>query len=173
MKGKIFLAVVVCLFWVSIASAQSFLKVNEAETQSFFSQNRLQTKLAIENSAANFPARVRVEILDADDQILAQKESNEIVKRGRQFLLIPLEFAQKQEANDLLWYRLRYLIEPENSAESTRGIVSLSEIMPEIFELQILTSDKVFAGMRLRAHVVAVHPLTKKPIKNVNISGEL
>ena len=173
MKGKIFLAVAVCLFLILTVSAQSFLKVNEAETQSFFSQNRLQTNLAIENSAANFPARVRLEILDADDKILAQKETGEIVKRGRQFLQIPLEFAQKQDANDLLWCRLRYEIQPENSAESTRGIVSLSEIMPEIFELQILTSDKVFAGMRLRAHVIAVHPLTKKPIKNVNILGEL
>ncbi|MEP7038693.1 MAG: MG2 domain-containing protein, partial [Acidobacteriota bacterium] len=173
MKGKFPLAVVVCLFLVSIASAQSFLKVNEAETQSFFLQNRLQTKLAIESSAANFPARIRLEILDADDKILAQNETNEIINRGKQFLSIPLEFIGKQDANNLLWYRLRYVITPGNADVSTSGVISLSEIMPEIFELQILASDKVFAGMRLRAHVVAVHPLTKKPIKNVNIAGEV
>ncbi len=45
--------------------------------------------------------------------------------------------------------------------------------MPEIFDLRISAPERIFAGMNLRAHVVATHPLTKKPIKNVAISGEI
>ncbi len=173
MKGKFSLAVVVCLFLISTIYSQTFLKVNEREIEAFFSQNQLQINLAIENQARNFPAKVRLEILDAEDKIVTQNETLESVKRGKQTWQIPLEFAQNQTTNNLLWYRLRYTITSENSSVSTGGIVSLSEIMPEIFELQISAADKVFAGMRLRTHVLTVHPLTKKPIKNVTVAGEV
>lgn len=171
MKVKFSLAVLVCLFLGSIVSAQTFLKVGETETKAFFIQNQLQVNLAIENTARNFSARIRLEILDAEDKIISQSETFKTIKNGKQVLQIPFDFPQKQVANNLLYYRLRYSIMSENG--STNGIVSLSETMPEIFELQVLVSDKVFAGMRLRAHILAVHPLTKKPIENVNITGEI
>ncbi len=142
MKVKFSLAVSVCLFLVSIVSAQTFLKISEAETQAFFLQNQLQTNLAIENTARNFPARIQLEILDAEDKIIAQNETLKNIKNGKQILQIPLNFAQKQAADNLLYYRLRYAITSDNG--STNGIVSLSEIMPEIFELQVSASDKDF-----------------------------
>lgn len=173
MKGKLSLAVVVCLFLAGFAVAQNNLRINEAETQAVFTANQLNTNLIVENVVQSFSAKVRLEVLDADDKVLAQSETNETIKRGNNSLPIPINFTQKQSADNLLWYRLRYAITQENSPISTSGIVSLSEIMPELFELQISAPEHIFAGMRLRAQVLALHPLTKKPIKNVIITGDV
>lgn len=173
MKGKLSLTVVVCLFLVGFAQAQNNLRINEAETKAVFTANQLNTNLVVENAIQPFSAKVRLEVLDADDKILAQSETVETIKRGKNSLPTALNFTQKQSADNLLWYRLRYAIVQGSSPVSTSGIVSLSEIMPELFELQISASNYIFAGMRFRAHVLALHPLTKKPIKNVNIIGEI
>ena len=173
MFSLIVVVCLVCLFAVQI-KAQTFLKVNEAETRATFQANQLQTNLVLENQAADFAGKVRLEILDAADEILAASETTHAIKRGRQTLQIPLRFRQAQALPDNLpWYRLRYAVVQENSSLATGGIVSLSEIMPELFELQISAGENVFAGMRLRAHVLAFHPLTKKIIKNVNVTGEI
>ncbi|HEX9959622.1 MAG TPA: MG2 domain-containing protein, partial [Pyrinomonadaceae bacterium] len=176
MRRMVSLVIVLYLVCLSAAEieAQNFLKVNEAETKAVFQANQLQTNLVLENQAQSFTGKVRLEILDAGDKILAASETTETVKSGRQTLQIPVNFLQAQKGNNLLWYRLRYSVaQAGNSSLSTGGIVSLSEIMPEIFELQITASENVFAGMRLRAHVLALHPLTGKPIKNVNVTGEI
>jgi hypothetical protein len=169
------LLVVVCLVCLLAAEseAQTLLKVNEAETQAVFQANQLQTKLALDNQTSNFAGKVRLEILDADDRVLAASETAHTIKRGRQIVPVTLGFTQAQATDNLLWYRLRYAVMQENSSLSVSGIVSLSEIMPELFELQISAPRNVYAGMRLRAHVLALHPLTKKPIKNVNVTGEI
>ncbi|MDQ3130787.1 MAG: MG2 domain-containing protein, partial [Acidobacteriota bacterium] len=173
MKGKLFLTVVVCLFFVSAIQAQVFLKIDETQTKADFVDNRLQTALTIENSAQSFTAQAKLEILGADDSIIASSETRQTIKRGRQILQIPVEFSQKEDAENLLWKRLRYTISPENSTNSISDIVSLSEIMPEVFDLQISAPEKIFAGMKVRAHVLAVHPFTKKPVKNVEIAGKI
>jgi uncharacterized protein YfaS (alpha-2-macroglobulin family) len=171
MFSVIVVVCLVCLLAVQ-SKAQTFLKVSEAEMRAVVQANRLQTNLVLENQAQGFAGKVRLEILDADDQILAASETTHAIKSGRQTLQIPLAFMPAQAAN-LPWYRLRYAVTQENSSLSTGGIVSLSEIMPELFELQISASENVFAGMRLRAHVLAFHPLTKKIIKNVDVTGEI
>jgi hypothetical protein len=154
-------------------SAQVFLKVNESETKANFENNQLQTNLVVENSASALNARVKLEVLGAEDNVLASSETLQSLRRGKQSLSIPLTFGANADTGELLWKRLRYTISPENSAVSISNIVSLSEIMPEVFELQISAPEKIFAGMNLRAHILALHPFTKKPIKNVEISGEL
>jgi CRISPR/Cas system CMR-associated protein Cmr5 small subunit len=174
MKAKIYGVIVLCFLLSLAADAQVFLRVDEAQTKAHFINNQLQTVLAIENSAQNFAAAVKLEILDAEDKILGAAETLQSVKRGRQTLPLTIAFNQKEEAaEDLLWKRLRYTITAENSGAAVSGVVSLSEIMPEIFELQISAPEKIFAGMRFRAHVLALHPVTKKPIRNVEINGDL
>lgn len=173
MKTKLIAAIFFSLFVVLTANAQVFLKVNESETKANFENNQLLTNLAIENSANAVNAKVKLEILDAQDNVLTFSETAQTVRRGKQNLQIPLTFNSNADTNELLWKRLRYTISPENSAASISNIVSLSEIMPEVFELQISAPEKIFAGMNLRAHVLALHPFTKKPIKNVEISGDL
>jgi uncharacterized protein YfaS (alpha-2-macroglobulin family) len=173
MKGKIFLVGFVCLFFALAAQAQVFLKIDESKTTASFIENQLKIDLFLENSARDFAANVKLEILDAEDKILAKSLTEHEIKRGRQTLQIPVAFIQKQDAENLLWKRLRYTVSQNDSRVFVSGIVSLSEIMPEVFELQISAPDKIFAGMNLRAHAVAVHPFTKKPVKNVEIKGAI
>ena len=173
MKGKNFLALFVCLFSLVAASAQTFLKVNERDAEAFFSDHRLLTKLAVENPKENLPANFKLEILDAADQIIAQSESSEMIGRGRRTVQIPVALPSNTDANALLYYRLRYTVTTGKNSSATVGIIALSEMMPEIYELQVSAGKEIFAGMTLRAHVLAVQPLTRKPVKNVSVKGEL
>jgi len=173
MKTKIILAVFLSLLFALAANAQVFLKVNEAETKATFENNRLQTSLALENTAnVQVPVRVRLEILDADDNVLALSETGHKLFRGKQNLTIPVDFSPEAKTDELLWKRLKYTVAAENSNDSVSSVVSLSEIMPEVFELQISAPEKIYAGMNLRAHVLALHPVTRKPVKNVEISAD-
>lgn len=86
-------------------------------------------------------------------------------------MIVPVPIAAK--IDKLLWYRLRYTVSQSGSPNSITNTVAISEIMPEIFELQVTAPGNVFAGMNLRAHVLAIHPYTKKPIGNVDVSGKL
>lgn len=171
MKTRIILTILISIFSALNISAQVFLKIDENETKATFEANKLQTNLAVENSASKLSANVKLEILDAQDKVLAATETSQNLGRGKQNLQISLAFDQSEDASELLWKRLRYTISAGNSSIS--NIVSLSEIMPEVFELQISAPEKIFAGMNFRAHVLALHPLTKKPIKNVEISSDL
>lgn len=173
MKRKLILTVFFSLLATLTATAQVFLKVNESETKANFENNQLQINLVVENSASAMNAKVKLEVLDAQDNVLALSETSQNLRRGKQNLPISLAFGANAETNDLLWKRLRYTISPENSAVAISNIVSLSEIMPEVFELQISAPERIFAGMNFRAHILALHPFTKKPIKNVEISGDL
>lgn len=171
MNTKIAQIVLLNLFLTTITYSQVFLKVNESETKAFFENNRLQINLAVENSATALTSKIKLEVLDDKDNVLTSAEIEKNLRSGKQNLPFSLAFSSTEDADELLWKRLRYTIFNDNSAVS--NIVSLSEIMPEIFELQISAPEKIFDGMNLRAHVIALHPFTKQPIKNVEITGDL
>lgn len=174
MGRKIFLPVVVCLFLTFAARAQNGFKVSEAETKALFLQNHLQTNLVLDNKTRDFPAKIRLEILDTEDKIVANVETAATIKRGRQsFQLLP-DFARKMDEKSLLWNRLRYTITPEKSDNPLlSGIISLSEIMPEIFELRASAARDVFAGMNYRLRVRAFHPITNLPTADVKINAQI
>ena len=174
MKTKLILALFLSLFFAPAANAQVFLKVIETETKANFGNNQLHAKLVVENAAnSTLPARVKLEVLDADDQILAASESGHKLARGKQNVLVPLTFNAGAKTDELLWKRLRYTVSVENTSMFVSNIVSLSEIMPEVFELQISAPENVYPGMNLRAHVLALHPFTHKPVRDVEITGEI
>ncbi len=75
MKGKFSLAVVVCLFLISVAQAQNIWRVNETEIKAIFAANQLQVDFIAQNPAQDFPAKIRLEVLDVDEAILAQVET--------------------------------------------------------------------------------------------------
>ncbi len=174
MWQKIFLLVVVCLFLTAAAPGQNSLKVDEAGTKAFFLQNRLQTHLVLDNKAPGFPAKIRLEILDTDETIVANIETAETIKRGRQTFPFSLDLPRRQDERSLLWHRLRYTITPDSSDTlPVTGIVSLSEIMPEIFELRASATRDVFAGMNYRLRVRAFHPVTNLPTSGVRVNAQI
>ncbi len=172
MKREFSLLVVVCLFLAGFAQAQTSLKVLEAETKAFSSANKLQINLAIESDfRQKTQAKIRLEILDANDKIIAQKDSTATFQRGKNTVSISLPLAKEAEVDDLLWRRLRYSVEANGT--SAKGFISLSEIMPELFELRVAASEEIYAGMKYQARVRAFHPITYTPISDVEISAEL
>ncbi|HEY8563502.1 MAG TPA: MG2 domain-containing protein [Pyrinomonadaceae bacterium] len=174
MKTKLIRVVLLGLLLAAAANGQVFLKVDASETKATFENDRLHTKLVVESSANSaLPARVKLEVLDADDQVLAASETGHKLARGKQSLAIPVAFNAGAKPDELLWKRLRYTVSVENSGAFVSNIVSLSEIMPEVFELQISAPENIYAGMNLRAHVLALHPFTRKPIGNVAVGGEV
>lgn len=175
MKGKLFLTVAVCLFSVLAAQAQNNFRLDETRTQAFIKSDSLQIKLAFENNSGTFPAKIRLEVLNPNDAILTQIETRETIKGGKQIIPVSLLFDYSAKSVDYLWYRLRYTIIPENSIDKAAigGIVSLSEITPEIFELRAVASEELRSDMNFRVRVRAFQPVTNAPMSNVKISGEV
>jgi uncharacterized protein YfaS (alpha-2-macroglobulin family) len=174
MWQKIFPLVVVCLLLTGAAQAQNILKVDESGTKAFFLQNRLQTKLVLDNKAPGFPAKIRLEIIDTEEKVVANTETVVTVKRGRQIFPFSLDLPRRQDEKSLLWNRLRYTLTPDKSdILPITGIVSLSEIMPEIFELRASATRDVFAGMNYRLRIRAFHPVTNLPTAGVRINAQI
>jgi hypothetical protein len=171
MKGKFSLAVLVCLFFAIAANAQDFLKVNEAETKAFSTRTGLQINLAVESRLPKERrAKVSLEILDKSDAQLARNDSMETVTGGKTVLQIPFRVAES-DAKTLMWQRLRYAIALDGKLVS--GIVSLSEIMPELFGLRVESSENISAGTIYEVRVRAVHPTKNSAVSDVEIDAEI
>lgn len=174
MKTKLILTFFSSFFAVLSISAQVFVKVDESAIKVAFENNQLRTNFPVEISAASANIKIKLEVLDAQDNPAAIGETSQNLKRGRHNLPIFLNFSATENAENLLWKRLRYTVLTENSASpAASNIIALSEIMPEVFELQVSAPPNIFAGMNFRAHVLALHPFTRQPIKNVEVSGNL
>ncbi|HKE58471.1 MAG TPA: MG2 domain-containing protein, partial [Pyrinomonadaceae bacterium] len=167
------------LLATQITSARYELKVNEAETRFSFSELAPEVSLALENGAAQpLAAAVRVELLDPDNVIKAAAERKVTLKSGRQKVLFTLPFDTRALSPDMeskiLWYRLHYRIKSTPASDSqSEGFISLSEITPDLFELNVTGSGIGRGGMRYQARVRAVHPLTRRPASGVAIRGAI
>ncbi len=174
MKGKIFLTVAVCLFFIGSVYGQNNFRLNESATKAFIKNGAIETQLTFENTSKAFAANIRLEILDASDKILTQAATQENIKRGRQMLALALPFSYEKNSNDYLWYRLRYFVAPIDAPEKAlSGIVSLSEITPDIFELRAAAGSQIYAGMNYQVRVRAFQPVTSRPMPQVKIKGEV
>jgi hypothetical protein len=80
---------------------------------------------------------------------------------------VPLGDLLSSAENDLAWYRLRYRVGQAD------GLISLSELLKDNFELRVAGGETVLLGATYRTRVLAVQPFTKAPVKGVKITGEL
>ncbi|HBR57244.1 MAG TPA: hypothetical protein DEA22_07220, partial [Blastocatellia bacterium] len=53
------------------------------------------------------------------------------------------------------------------------GIIAFSSLIDDLFELRVISSGNVFAGMNLRSRVVAVNPFTGIPLSGVRVKASL
>lgn len=188
MRRRSWVIVLFCLGIVSLllsqlSSASTSLRVNEAGTKVLLEDKQTNVSLAIENPTGQaFPAHVRLEVLNPKSQVVALSESDETIKRGNAALVIPLPLhltgLSESERNEMLWYRLRYQIAPLSSSgaksnEQVEGIVSLSEITPDIFQLSVTAPEKVREGTRYRAQIRTIHPVTSRPVKGVQVEAKI
>jgi phosphatidate phosphatase APP1 len=188
MRRRSWVIVLFCLLTVSLllsqlSSASTTLRVDEASTKVLLEARQTNVSLAIENPTGHsFPAHVRLEVLDPQGHAIATTASDENIKRGNAALVIPLPLQltdlSESKRNEMLWYRLRYLIRPLSSSEASsneriEGIISLSEITPDIFQLNVTAPKKVREGMRYRAQVRTIHPITSHPVKGVQVEAKI
>ncbi len=166
MRTRIFPLVVVCLLCLFSVKAQN---VKESESSIIFNANLAKVSFVVENPADDYDDKIELEILDAEDVVRAKTSQNFRIERGKKTykLTMPTGNLLETAADGIDWFRLRYRVGGKT------GIISLSQLVKDIFELRIAATERIFAGMEYQVRVRAVSPAANVPVKKVKIEGEL
>lgn len=187
MRRRTWVFVLFCLFTISLllsqlSSARVSLHVNEAATKFLLEERRTGASLVVENPlGSDVQARVRVELVDPQGRVRSSAEREEIIKRGTATLFIPLSFQlsslKDEERSQFIWYRLRYRIAPKDSSDAAakplEGVLSLSKITPDLFEVHVAGSAYSREGARYHARVRTAHPLDRHGVEGVRVEAEI
>jgi hypothetical protein len=172
------LSVLVVLAPLSRASLT--LRVDESAARVWFEEEGTRVSLAVENSLGRaVDTHIKVELIDTSGQARALADHDEQLKPGANTVVVPVAIRlagqSVTDTRDLLWYRLRYRIQPTGSSqlEAVSGLISLSRITPDVFALHVAAPEKGHEGGAYRLRVQTVHPLTSTAIAGVNINAEI
>jgi hypothetical protein len=165
---------------VQLTRARGELRVNETSSSISFEQGPAEVYLAVENlSTASVNANVQLELLNPSNISVAKANKEQAIAVGSQKLKLSLPFAFSSTTetvrNRILLYRLHYRLSPQESPAETLadGIISVSELTPDLFDLRVSAAGSVREGNRYRVRVQAAHPVTKRPAANVRIDAQL
>jgi hypothetical protein len=164
------------LFLSRVSNAKFELRVDEKLTRVFLKELAPDVSLVVENGSKD-PVRVAIslQLLAPSNKVSASTERKLELKSGRQTVPFTLPLKSRDltpDEDDILWYRIHYRITPEGSPTPVAdGIMSLSEITPDLFSLQVVGPRLVLPGKSYTPRVHAAHPLTRRPMKNVQIKG--
>jgi uncharacterized protein YfaS (alpha-2-macroglobulin family) len=169
---------IVSLIITSSGGAQTTIKVDESKTRILFAPERAEVQLPFENPPGpSAKVQIHLEIVDPTDRVLARADRDEEIV-GNRIVSIPLVFSvsklSPKENHQLACMRLRYqLVDKTAATKLADGILSFSQIAPELFELRLMTSSIAQEGTNYRVRVQARNPTSSLPIAGVTISGEL
>src|SRR5579872_379954 len=156
--------------------ADQSLRVNPAKTKVQLQGGAMLITLGIENSSErHVPAHISLELLDPKGQPCGQSERDQEIPTGSSKAHFVVQLSKVKPANldAVFWYRLQYRISASSSAgshfEPIVGILSVSEIAPEMFELEYAGPSVVQLGARFEALIRAVQPATSHPVAGVKI----
>jgi hypothetical protein len=172
---------VVCLlFAVHPSGASSALRLDESKIRVSLEEAQTRVSLEVESGGPrSFNARVTIALLDPRGKVRAEASTDVSVRPGKNSLSLPIKLPYSElleaERRQFPWYRLRYRVAPEDGAsvEAVEGLVSLSEVTPDLFELRVIAPRKASAGAQLRTRVRTFNPVTGRAVKGVEVSGEL
>jgi hypothetical protein len=171
---------VLFLSLVELTRARGELRVNETSSSILFEKDSVEVVLAVENSSsASVNAIVQLTLLNPRDESVAKTTQLQSIDRGSKKLRLSLPFtfpgSNEKERNRIPWYRLHYRISPQDSPAETLadGIISLSEIMPDVFELRASAPQIVREGNLYRVRIQATHPITQHPVANVRVDAQV
>lgn len=183
---KYFLALaLVCLGFIASQIAYAItpnpiIKIEEKNVELVIENNTSKVNLKIENTLnKTIIASVLIELVDPENQVQANLTRYEKLSPGLNSLSLnfPDSTAELIKKSDILWYRLRYTVATELTSKADskcyQGTISLSELLRNVFELQVIASEYTLEGSRYQAKVLALHPVSNKPISNVNVTGEI
>ncbi|HTS12749.1 MAG TPA: MG2 domain-containing protein [Candidatus Limnocylindrales bacterium] len=179
-KGFAFALVWLTLLVLPASRADQSLRVNAAKTTAELRGDALLVTLAVENpSGSETPARISLDLLDPKGQLHGQAEREERIASGssKSRLVIHVSGLKSPGLDSVFWYRLRYQILPNSLAgtqvEPVVGIVSVSEIAPEMFGLEYAGPVGVRPGDRFEALIRAVQPAHLWPVDRVKLRATL
>jgi hypothetical protein len=163
-----------------LSRASLTLHVNESATRVLFEEQATRVMLSVENSLGRrVNAHIKLELIDADGAVRATAESDQEIKPGSNTIAIPIALRLSGKAaadtREVLWYRLRYRVSPSGSAlfDPASGVISLSEITPDIFALHVAALEKAQEGAPYRLRVRTAQPMTSQAVAGVNIDAEI
>lgn len=164
MRSKLFLLFVVLLVCLFPAHAQT---VNENESSLVFSDEAAYVSIVLDNPARPFDGKIQLELLDAESKVRASVSQNVSIREGKSSydLVMPIGDLLKTAEAEIAWFRLRYRV------GNATGIISVSQIIRDIFELRIIASDQLLSGMTHRSRVRALNPLTGRPVGGVHLAA--
>jgi hypothetical protein len=164
MRSKLFLLLVVLFVCLFPAHAQT---VNENESSLVFTDEAAHVSIVLDNPARAFDGKIQLELLDADSKVRAGTSQNLRIKEGKSSydLVMPIGDLLKTAESEIAWFRLRYRV--GNAA----GIISVSQIIRDIFEFRIIAADQLLPGMTHRSRVRALNPITGRPVGGVRIGA--
>jgi A-macroglobulin TED domain/Alpha-2-macroglobulin family/MG2 domain/Carboxypeptidase regulatory-like domain/A-macroglobulin receptor binding domain/Macroglobulin domain MG3/Alpha-2-macroglobulin bait region domain len=157
-----------------IARARGSVTIDEARSRFLFGPHDAQVLLALVNASTPTSAKIHLDLLAPDDRLLATADLTTKVSNGEQQLPIrlPFDVTSPDETHlDLLWLRLRCRIEVSDSAP-VETVMTIGQIAPELFEIQVLGSPMLHERMRYQTRVRAFHPFTNAPAKGVQVAGQ-
>ncbi|HLG18105.1 MAG TPA: MG2 domain-containing protein [Blastocatellia bacterium] len=160
-------------------AASSDVRVDEAVTRVDFARDRIDLLLAVVNhSSHSLGARIKLEVLDPQNRVLATTQVNAMLREGLNRvpanLALPLTTHNGRQRSQLPWYRLRYTISSAGGgSDGVSGVISLSQITPNLFELGAVATGRMQEGAGYRVIVRAVHPTSALPISGVSVEGEI
>jgi hypothetical protein len=172
----------VLLFAIQFATATPTLHVNESKIRLLLDGKRTRVSFELDNATGrSFDAAFLVELLDPKDGVRASAAFRGLVRRGRSTVVVPAPFPYSEmrpdERRAFPLYRLRYRVTPDASAagaaSSAEGVVSVSEVTPDLFELRVVSSKQARPGGLYRARVRAANPSTQRGVRDVAVEGEM
>ncbi len=172
MRSKILLAVLVCLLSFFAVNAQ---KINETDSSMIFTETNADSVIVVENPEKSFDGKISLELLDENSFVRGRGIQNSRIKSGISSHQISFRIGEllKTAQGSVVWFRLSYRLTDEKGIECNSGIISVSELLKDNFELNVAAAENVYSGQTYRVRIRATHPITKLPVENVEIEGFL
>jgi len=168
------------LVLVPLSRASLTLRVDESRTRVRFDEPGPRILLAIENPLGRrLDAHITLELIDTDGAVRAKANRDDQIRPGAHIVAIPIALSlsgkMASDTRELLWYRLRYRVTPSSSAQfdPVHGVMSLSEITPDLFALHVAAPAKAHENNGYRLRVRTAQPLTAHAVSGVTIDAEI
>jgi MG2 domain/Macroglobulin domain MG3/Alpha-2-macroglobulin bait region domain len=158
-----------------LSQANAGLQVDETATRLLFHSDHAELSLVVKSSRGRpTTARIQLELIDELNRAVAQVEREVTLKPGSNTITSELPLTP---SGYVLWCRLRYQVTASSGTGSgpysTSGTISLSQICPDIFQLNLLKPVITSPGARYHFRVRAEHPVSLHPIEGVSLQAEL
>lgn len=163
----------------SAASAQENFRFERAETKIILSEKRGELIFAVRAARQTENGQLTLEVLDAENKIIAQSSQNLSLAAGLNLidskLISSTASAENSviktlaENSDFLTYRLRFRLEAAG-ATALNETFSFARIAPMLFDLRIAAADAdIIAGNNYYVRVQAFESRSQIPLSGVNI----